>query len=457
MTILPNGLAQLTKTVEPKGLSQGWFKLRPHPKQIAAWTSPKRFVALLAGRQSGKTEIALRKIVRECPVIRGDYAGMPHRYAYLGPTRGQAKATAWERLQALIPEHWLEEEPHESELKLKLRIGDHRVEIRVCGMDKPKRFEGVPYDGVVFDESSDQRDKVWELNVRPTLVTRTGWAWRIGVPKRVGYGIKDYRKFCEIGFKGSDPDIAAFTWSSADILPAAEIESVKRNLDLKDYLEQYGGQFVDAGGSAFYSFSKDGNVRNVPYDRNAHIFVGSDFNVNPMAWILAHCKDGQNLEVFDEIWLRDTNTQKTLNVLYERYGATHQGSFSFYGDASSANRHTAATSSDYAQILNDKRFIGAKTHYPKANPPVKNRLSSCNMRLHNAAGERHIFIDPRCTHLIDDLETRGVDDSGSPEDATDDMGHITDAFGYLVHRKWPCTLIESSGKKDQIAFKVHNG
>lgn len=231
------------------------------------------------------------------------------------------------------------------------------------------------------------------------------------------------------------------------MLTADEIAQAQEDLDDKDYNEQYGGEWESASGAAFHAFDEDVHVRPVTYDPLRPIYVGSDFNVNPMAWCLAHkTADGRGLEVFDEVWLTNTNTQETLDVLFDRYGQTHRGGWYFHGDATASARRTAASSSDYAQIRDDDRFDGSRILYPPSQPDVKDRLSSCNRLLRNAAGAVNCWVDPRCQHLIADLAHRELDDHGYPKDAgkSGTMGHMSDGWGYLVHWYWPITRREST-------------
>lgn len=432
-------------SVDP--ITPAWYPLRPHAIQSALWRTQARFVGIKAGRGSGKTTIGLRRLVRFLPVQRGHQ--FVHRYAYLGPTREQAKKVAWETLKSLVPPTWLDGRPSESHLVIKIAIryatGIHRAELHVIGMDKPQRFEGKQWDGVFEDEASDQRPNI-HLSIRPALSERAGWWWKGGVPKRQGVGARQFNKFYERGVSG-DKGYASFTWPSSDILTSDEVEQAKQDLDEKDYAEQYDAESVSASGAAFHAFGKDSHVRQCIYDPTRAIYVGSDFNVSPMAWCLAHkTPDGLGLEVFDEIWLTDTNTQATLDVLWDRYGETHKGGWFFHGDATAQGRRTAASSSDYAQIKNDQRFKG-RVLYPKDQPGVKDRLSSCNALLRNAAGVVRCWIDPRCENLIADLEHRALDETGYPKDAGKSgtkEGHMSDGWGYLVHWYWPTTRIRQT-------------
>jgi hypothetical protein len=82
---------------------------------------------------------------------------------------------------------------------------------------------------------------------------------------------------------------------------------------------------------------------------------------------------------------------------------------------------TSASRTDW-QIV--KNFFGRYTdryhagfRVPSANPPVKDRINCVNATLHNYAGELRLLIDPRCKHLIRDLE--GMLERGSPRKPVD--------------------------------------
>jgi len=160
-----------------------------------------------------------------------------------------------------------------------------------------------------------------------------------------------------------------------------------------------------------------------------------------MSWLLGHLK-GETFEIFDEIHLRNTNTPATLEVLLGRY-SDHRGGFQFYGDASGRGRRTSAYQSDYVHIAGNEKLkaLGRTMHYDISNPPIADRFSETNARICDGAGQRHIFIDPHCKHLIHDLETRQYKPGTRDADDSDpDQGHATDALGYFCHKRFPLQL-----------------
>lgn len=414
-------------------LTQAWFPLNYHPIQARVWRDSARFKALACGRGSGKTELSRRYVVRMLPVKKKHHD--PPMYFYALPTREQARRIAWEKLKALVPDNWVVGSPRESDLVIKTVFGSS---LHLVGMDKPHRIEGNQWDGGIVDESCDQKPGHFDRSIRPALSHKSGFCWRIGVPKRFGCGASDFRK-CWLDWGKLGAGYASYTWPSHDILSPEEIQDAARSLDQKDFDEQYGAIWQGTSGLVFYAFDEALNVDDkITYDPNKPIIVGSDFNVSPMAWVVCQqLNPGKpHLHCVDEIWLKNSNTQQALDMLYKRY-PNHDAGWIFFGDATAQSRKTSATSSDYAQIQNDQRFVRKKIHYPKANPPRADRFAACNRLFCNALGERRFWASPRCKNLIHDLTSRAYVPGEKNPDDHDDIGHITDALGYIIWRVWP--------------------
>jgi hypothetical protein len=427
-------------------LTERWTQLRPHPMQSKLWRTRERNVKVCAGRGSGKTEIARRRVVR---YLRVKKPWRDPRYFYALPTYNQCYRVARSHILSLIPRSWFVKVPGDSQMEFKFVFGSW---LFLVGLDKPERVEGDQYDGGVVDECSDQKPGVYARTLRPAFTHRSGWLWRIGVPKRFGKGASEFRVAFDNGALGRD----SFWWPSWDILSPQEIAELQSELDEKDYNEQIGGRWEDAGGAAYYAYSDsqiDGNVSaSAVYNPDREIFVGTDFNVDPMAWCLGQrvVKGGvEYLHIFDEVWKRGTNTPAQLDTLHARY-PNHRAGWTFTGDASSRKRQTSASRTDYSHILNDERFK-ANVVTNKKNPAVKDRLASVNALCQTKVGLRRLLINPQCTHLRNDLKTRSLNEYGEPVPAESgqahDSGHMTDALGYLINKYYPITLSTLRGRE----------
>jgi len=422
-------------------LPESWTPLRYHPVQAKLWASRSRFRAVVAGRGSGKTELARRYITRMLRVNKNlDGSRKTWNdplYFYAMPTYAQAKRVVWRKLLSLIPKEWIDGRPNLSEMCIRTVFGST---LYVLGMDRPERAEGVQWDGGIVDESSDQKPGVFDLTLMPALSHRTGWCWRIGVPKRYGIGASEFREFYDQGVRGEG--VESFTWTSEDILTPEQLAWAKMHTDAQDYSEQYLANFENAGGLVFHAFS-DANIEHREYDPSKPLIVCSDFNINPMSWCFAQ-EHENNVYIIDELFMRNCNTQLALDALAMRYAGRHMSDWEFFGDAAGRARDTSATETDYLQIRNDDRFKPKRVYYPKANPSRRDRYASCNAMLCSAAGVRRVFISPKCTRLIADCRSRAYVPGTFDTNDTVDMGHMSDAMGYFIHRRYPMRLNTAS-------------
>jgi hypothetical protein len=374
------------------------------------------------GRGSGKTELSRRYIVRWLPVRRP----WPSMYFYGLPTYGQAKRVAWAPIRRLVPDSWIKKE-RESELYLETVFGS---KLWIVGLDKPQRIEGDQWDGCVIDESCDIRPGTFARSVLPALSHKDGWCRRIGVPKRFGVGAPEFKAACDAcdGVKSM-----YFNWPSSDILTDEQLSYAREELDERDYNEQYGASWETVAGLVFHAFDGKLNVRECAYDPTRVLIVGMDFNVDPMCWTICQRYGERELRVIDELFVRNTNTQACMELLYRRYSG-HTAGIEFYGDASGKARKSSATESDYLIVRNFDKFADRRgVYFPPSNPAIKDRFAACNAMLKNAKGERCLFVDPRCKRLIADFENRGYQEGSNEPNDFGDLGHMSDAIGYVVY------------------------
>lgn len=212
-------------------LTTRWTRLKPHAEQQRLVKRPKRFNVNPAGRRSGKTELAKRKLVRRA--MKGTPFDDPRFFA-AAPTRDQAKRIYWEDLKRLTPRWVMQKPPSESDLTITYTTGST---IQVLGMDKPERIEGVAWDGGILDEYGNMKKNVWGEHVRPALADRKGWCDFIGVPE----GRNHYYDLAKKAQQDETGEWDYFHWISADILDPQEIIAAKNDLDELTYLQEFEG------------------------------------------------------------------------------------------------------------------------------------------------------------------------------------------------------------------------
>lgn len=432
-----------------------WSELREHAIQRAYLTSEHRFNVVPAGRRSGKTEIAKRRLVRRG--IRGSGFDRP-RYFAAAPTRDQAKRIYWSDLKRLVPKDAMRGTPSESELVIPLW---HGGEIFIVGMDKPERIEGAPVDGGILDEKANMKPQAWGENVRPALSDRRGWCDLIGVPEGRNHYYDDAQKAqAALLERGAASEWGYFHWKSADILPADEIEAARRDLDELTFQQEYEASFVNFEGRAYYAFG-DANIGAVRrlYNPKQPLIVCLDFNVAPgvsaIAQELPLPKHGIGTGVIGEVWIENnSNTPAVCRKILKDW-STHEGRVEVYGDATGGARGSAKVEGSDWELA--KKVLkggdssaglsgfGSRVSFnvPASNPPERARVNAVNTRTRSTEGTVRLMVDPTAApHVIRDLEGVRMLKGGSGEidkDIDKRLTHITDALGYYVVAEFPIT------------------
>ena len=148
------------------------LQYKPHPHQKVLHDDEHRYKVVVAGRRFGKSVFARMHCLLNA-------LSEPGLYWIVNPTYRQGKQIHWHELKKEIP-YDLVSYKNEQELSIQL-VNGSRIEIK--GADNEDSLRGVGLKGVVIDEAADQKLKVWEEIIRPTLIDSGGWAIFIGTPK----------------------------------------------------------------------------------------------------------------------------------------------------------------------------------------------------------------------------------------------------------------------------------
>ena len=233
-------------------------------------------------------------------------------------------------------------------------------------------------------------------------------------------------------------------------MPLEELVLAAHQLDERTYRQEFQASFENVGsGLAYYAFDREKNVRPLQHDRFHPIFWSLDFNMNPMCSVLGQRIHDQ-VRILEELILPDSNTWVACEEFLKRTEnwAPQYGRLNVYvyGDATGDSRATSASRTDW-QIVRD--FFGrhsdryaASVQVSSSNSLVKDRVNCVNSVLCNHAGERRMFLDPRCKQLIRDFEQVHWknDPHGNPLAVLDKSDpartHASDAAGYYLAREF---------------------
>lgn len=216
-------------------------------------------------------------------------------------------------------------------------------------------------------------------------------------------------------------------------LPAGYIDSMVAGYDSKKIRQEVLAEFVStAEGNVYHAFDRHEHIRATPQLEGATIYVGMDFNVNPMTAVLANVAHG-GIRAFDEVYLKHSNTFAMAQEIRKRYPHDR---IVVVPDATGSSRKTSSSQSDH-QILT---AAGFEVQTTRRNPAVEDRFNTVNGRLTQGL----IQIDPKCAMLVRDLER--VTHEHNPDYLT----HISDAFGYLAWRIFPVKRARPASRVRQL-------
>ena len=379
--------------------------------------SPARFRVVVAGRRWGKTTLSIRDMAR--------VARTPEkRVWYIAPSYRMAKQIVWDKLkEKLYRLNWVDK-VNESDLTIRLK---NMSSISLRGADNPDSLRGVRLDHVIFDEAAMIDPKAWTEVIRPTLSDSQGTAMFISTPMGRNWLFDLYER-------GIDPNEHAwesFTYKTIEggNVPEEEIAAARRDLDERQFQQEYEASFVTYAGVIYYNFSRQHNVV-VNDDFSNQLLIGMDFNVTPMSAVVMQ-RTNLGLHALDEIVIYGSNTDEMVQEIRRRY--PHQ-TIIVYPDPAGTQRKSSAGGRTDITILQQAGF---QVKHRNSHPPVRDRINAVNALLLNADGDRRLTIDPKCKRLIESLEKQTYKPDTLIPNKDDGFDHLNDAAGYCVEFIYP--------------------
>ncbi|MZR63852.1 terminase large subunit domain-containing protein [Alcanivorax sp. DP30] len=413
-----------------------WYPLKDHPVQLAlikAVSEGVRFPVVPAGRRSGKTERFKRFIAKEAMKRPGE------KYFIGAPTHDQVKKIYWDDMKKLTLSCTHAKRPSESDRIIFMPNG---TEIHLIGLDRPERIEGIQWTGGGIDEIADIKGKSWEAHILPALNTVNptrpdyrAWCWLLGVPD----GLNHYYEMAQYAETANDPEWALFHWKSSEILPADVIASAKRQMSSKQFRQEFEASFETATGRIYEEYSK-ANQTDAVIEPHEQLCWMHDQNYTPLSSSVGVVRNG-DLYLLDEIVLTSAISRQSADEFVEKFKDHKNKHVLIYGDPAGRAGEKHGHASDYTDIEDVLRANGWKftRKVKKKAPAIKDRQNAVRARILNAAGERHLFVNPvTAPWSHKGLATVQLQEGSTfQEDQKNDYQHITTAIGYMVDVEWP--------------------
>lgn len=295
----------------------------------------------------------------------------------------------------------------------------NKCQIITRSLENYDDIRGVEIGWFWNDETRDTKKEAWDMlkgRLRDkdsnnlcglNTTTPNGYDWQ-----HEEFVIKPSRNDEGKKFNQDHGFVISSTRENEKNLPEGYIQSLEDSYDEFLAKQELGGEFINScSGRAYYGYSELNNDMTITYNNNLALYIGMDFNVDPMTAVLYQNypeRKGERTyihsKIFHVYYLRGSNTELTAKKIISDY--PDAPSYMYTPCQSSTARQTVAPIG-----LNDLRIVenvfrGKTFHTLKRskNPLIRDRLAVVNNRLSKGL----VSINPSgkgCKELISDWQT----------------------------------------------------
>lgn len=380
-----------------------------------------RFRVVLAGRRGGKTFLAMREVCR--------FASKPNSVVWmLANSRQQIKSLVWSKLKKKLNKLRWVADTNESELSISLKNGSI---ICLKSAEQGDNLRGESLNFICIDEFCDiNLEEIWHQIIRPSLSDKQGHALFTGTPKAGNQAARDlYDNHL------TKKNWAAFSYTTADggFVAQEEIEQARQDLSPKVFSQEYLANWENFAGIIFGDFG-DHNIREVRKPSETEpIFIGMDFNITPASAVIGR-QTRNGFEVYDEIYLDNSNTTEMIDEIRNRYP---KNPVVVFPDPAGVQRKTSAGGNTDIKLL---EMAGFQTRYHRQHPLVRDRINAANsLFFKREDGSTRFTIDPSCKKTIACLKNWAYKTDTMIPDKNSGFDHGCDALTYALQFLFPIT------------------
>ena len=236
------GKSAIVKAAE-KAKNQEWIPFDWQNKVIKE-TEGKN-VVICAGRQCGKTELALH--------IAFSLAEKKENSTvwWVSPTLRQCRRDIFPRILRQFRGRY--EEATATDLVVYLPNGSRLIMLS----GEPQHLDnllGATLDGVVLDEAARLHRKVWEQYIEPMLMVKDAKVWMISTPLGKNWFWEAWRW----GNKKDMPEWTSFHIPSTDspMITDEKLKVIEERTPRNIFKQEYLAEFLDSSGGAFYGIEQ---------------------------------------------------------------------------------------------------------------------------------------------------------------------------------------------------------
>jgi hypothetical protein len=409
-------------------------KYQPHDGQKAFHDlmNYHRYMAMICGIRGGKSYSGAREALKQAWNAKGDGV-----FGIVAPTYQMLKRTTWALFKDAARFFIAPNGVNDSDFIITLRNGR---KVHGHTAEHSDRIRNENFIGAWVDEARECKDfaNLWNILLGRVLSTQ-GKIFITTSPNSYD-AIHDIF----IANRNKDTCVVKFATSKNSFVSPEAIAELEARYDEKFARQELYGEFVIFEGAVYYTFNRQHNSGDIAfkvaqYDAMKPIWLCADFNIDPMAWVIAQpgINTQTNLkEVYavDEIFMKNCNTVDACQEFKTRY-QNHQAGIVLYGDATGRARHTDSNITNWKIIETELARYGITNKVPTRNPAERDRVNAVNGMICNSKKQRRVYINPdKCKNLIRDLEQVSYKDGTTQIDKSKSLSltHASDALGYCL-------------------------
>ena len=402
-----------------------FVKYRPHKNAIKMHESNARETIIIAPARSGKTYSIMHEICKRAWNNPTDFAVLVTSQRWRALIEMLENPTVNFLIRCgLLSEH--RDEGHKKqEHKTVLKNGKTILWRNLDNADESIRSLNI-WEAYIDEATYASRYAVSVVKAR--LITTNGRLIMVGTPNGTSsWFYHDY--FASDAKPPPDTEFIKYEIFDNPIITEEAVERMKATLDPLLVRQEIYGEWVNLTASAvYYAFKRENNVTvEALYNSKYPIYIGLDYNIGKNAWVAFQQHPvTRKIFVFAEGYgaqtTRDVGLQ--LKTLYNQH-------ITIIDDASGRNRQQGDGLTQ-REILAQTGLFNVTGN--RSNPSRIARYAVVNAHFENGNGQHHLLIHPRCTRLINELETLAYkENTDRPDYLGGRVGHITDALGYGIY------------------------
>lgn len=323
-------------------------QVTPWQEKVISILGKVPYIVLAVGRKGRKTTLDINELIFSALSDPRELT-----YAFIGPTRVQAKKIAWDdhvaKILRVLKSAGVPHEINKSDLSISFPgYGKFAID----GGDNLESLRGKSdWGGIVLDEFASWRNKryAWEEVIEPNLIVNHAWAIISGTPQGYDYfhalmKMGDHKNTIEgeaYDEEGQlikpDNDFISFRFSSYDNpwLDHDWIDKKKNRLTQSAFNREYLARFEKYSGLVYQNFERKTHIVE-PFDvpLTWQFYRGMDFGAtNPTVCLWFAVDPNDNIYLIEEYYNTAQNSEFHVNVINSKT-KTNWPIITTYGDPS---------------------------------------------------------------------------------------------------------------------------